>query len=129
VKRGEVYRVALDPTVGAEKQKTRPYVIVRRDMIDEASEQRNPLTIIVPLNDAGGREGNALNVFVSRGVAGATKDSLVVCSQVRALDKRRFVGKKLGEMPTEIMQAIDNGLRVVLALDGTIERRAQTAKV
>jgi len=67
-------------------------------MIDDASEHRNPLTIIVPLNDAGGRRGNALNVFVPRGVAGTTKDSLVVCGQVRALDKRRFVGDKLGEM-------------------------------
>ena len=117
MKRGDVYRVALDPTVSAEKQKTRPCVIVRRNMIDDASEHRNPLTIIVPLNDAGGRRGNALNVFVPRGVAGTTKDSLVVCGQVRALDKRRFVGDKLGEMPSETMQRIDSGLKVVLALD------------
>jgi mRNA interferase MazF len=117
LKRGDVFRVALDPTVGAEKQKTRPCVIVRRNMIDDATEQRNPLTIIVPLNDANGRPGNALNVFLPKGVAGTTKDSLVVCSQVRALDKRRFVGEKLGDVPREELRLIDHALRVILALD------------
>jgi mRNA interferase MazF len=117
LKRGDVFRVALDPTVGAEKQKTRPCVIVRRNMIDDAAEQRNPLTIIVPLNDANGRLGNALNVFLPKGVAGTTKDSLVVCSQVRALDKRRFVGEKLGNVPQEKLHLIEHALRVILALD------------
>ena len=86
-------------------------------MIDEASEGRNPLTIIVPLNDANERSGNLLNIFLPEGVAGTTKASLAVCSQVRALDKRRFVGKKLGEVPADTMRLIDRGLRVVLALD------------
>jgi mRNA interferase MazF len=117
LKRGEVYRVALDPTVGAEKQKTRSCVVVRRNMIDEAAEERNPLTIIVPLNDANERSGSVLNVFLPGGVAGTTKASLAVCSQVRALDKRRFVGKKLGDVPAETMRLIDRGLRVVLALE------------
>jgi mRNA interferase MazF len=117
LKRGEVYRVALDPTVGAEKQKTRPCIVVRRNMIDEAAEARNPLTIIVPLNDANERSGDLLNVFLPKGAAGTTKDSLVVCSQVRSLDKRRFVGNKIGEVSTETMRLIDRGLRTVLALD------------
>lgn len=117
MKRGEVYSVALDPTVGAEKQKTRPCVIVRRNMIDQAAEDRNPLTIIVPLNDANNRPGNLLNIFLSKGVAGTTKDSLVVCSQIRALDKRRFIGEKLGEIPPETMRLIDRALRIVLAID------------
>lgn len=117
MKRGDVYYVALDPTIGAEKQKTRPCVIVRRNMIDEASEERNPLTIVVPLNDAKGREGNTLNAFVPRGIAGMTKDRLVVCSQLRAVDKRRFSGDKVGELPAAIMRDVDRGLTVVLALD------------
>ena len=86
-------------------------------MIDDTAEQRNPLTIIVPLNDANGRPGNTLNVFLPKGVAGTTKDSLVVCSQVRALDKRRFAGEKLGDVPREKLRLIDHALRVVLALD------------
>lgn len=117
MKRGEVYYVALDPTIGVEKQKTRPCVIVRRDMVDEVSEERNPLTIVVPLNDAKGREGNTLNAFVPRGTAGTVKDSLVVCSQIRAVDKRRFAGDKVGELPPKIMRQVDRGLAVVLALD------------
>ena len=86
-------------------------------MIDAASEERNPLTIIVPLTDANGRSGNVINVFLAGGVAGTTKASLAVCSQMRAVDKRRFVGKKLGDVPVETMGLVDRGLRIVLALD------------
>jgi len=86
-------------------------------MVDQAAEDRNPLTIIVPLNDANNRPGNLLNIFLSKGVAGTTKDSLVVCSQIRALDKRRFIGEKLGEIPPETMRLVDRALRIVLAID------------
>lgn len=86
-------------------------------MIDEDAETRNPLTIVVPLTDAKHRSGNLLNVFLPKGIAGTTKDSLAVCSQLRALDKRRFVGAKLGEVPGETMRLVDRALRIVLALD------------
>jgi mRNA interferase MazF len=112
-----VYRVALDPTVGAEKRKTRPCVIVRRDMIDASGERRNPMTIVVPLNDAHDRVENVLNILVPSGVGGTTKPSLVVCSQLRAVDKRRFVGERMGRLPQDVMVRVDRGRRVVLALD------------
>jgi mRNA interferase MazF len=116
VKRGEIYKFALDPTVGSEQQKTRMCVVVRRNSPDDAAEQRNPMTIIVPLTDANGKAGNVLNVPVPQGTGGTTNDSLVLVSQVRSIDKRRLAGDKLGDLPTEIMQQVDQGLRVILAL-------------
>jgi mRNA interferase MazF len=116
VKRGEIYKFALDPTVRSEQQKTRMCVVVRRNAPDEAAEQRNPMTIVVPLTDANGKVGNMLNVPVSQGTGGTTKDSLVLISQVRSIDKRRLASDKLGDLPTEIMQRVDDGLGIVLAL-------------
>ena len=116
MKRGEIYRFALDPTVGSEQQKTRMCVIVRRDAPDDAAEQRNPMTIIVPLTDAHGKRGNILNVPISAGIGGTTKDSLLVVAQVRAVDKKRLVGAKLGDVPQTVMSQVDDGLRIVLAL-------------
>jgi mRNA interferase MazF len=116
VKRGEIYKFALDPTVGSEQQKTRMCVVVRRNAPDEAGEQRNPMTIIVPLTDANGKPGNLLNVPVPQGVGGTTKDSLVLISQVRSVDKRRLASEKVGELPAEIMQQVNHGLGIVLAL-------------
>ena len=41
-RRGEVYLVSLDPTVGAEIMKTRPAVVVQND----PANRRSPITIV-----------------------------------------------------------------------------------
>lgn len=46
MKRGEVWLLNLDPTVGAEIRKTRPVVIVNDNALGKL-----PLKIIVPLTD------------------------------------------------------------------------------
>jgi mRNA interferase MazF len=112
VKRGEVYRFNLDPTVGSEMRKVRMCVVVQRDLATEKS----PLTIICPLTDAKGRPGNALNPAIPAGVGGTTKDSRITCQQVRVLDKSRVVGTKVGDMPPEIMTAVSLGLKAILDL-------------
>jgi mRNA interferase MazF len=117
MKRGEIYAFALDPTVGSEPRKTRMCVVVRRDASEEAAEDRNPMTIVVPLTDAKGRRGNLLNVFVPRDTAGTTKDSLIVVAQIRAVDKKRLVGEMLGSLPAETLRLVDTGLKAVLSLD------------
>ena len=118
MKRGEVYIVGLDPTIGSEQQKKRPCVIVKITVPDEL-EAKNPITLIVPIADANGRPGNLLHVLVAKGVGGMTKESRILCQQVRAIDKRRIVGPKIGEMPPTIMELVDNGLRAILDLDAT----------
>ena len=46
MKRGEIWLISLDPTVGAEMQKTRPAIIVNDDALGLL-----PLRVIVPLTD------------------------------------------------------------------------------
>ncbi|MEO6914108.1 MAG: type II toxin-antitoxin system PemK/MazF family toxin [Candidatus Baltobacteraceae bacterium] len=112
VRRGEVWRVAFDPVAGSEQAKTRPAVIVQRDSANAAS----PTTIVCPLVDANGQHGNLLNAGVRRGAGGARKDSLVVCNQVRTVDRIRLRGDALGTLPAETMQLVDDGLRAILDL-------------
>jgi len=112
VRRGEVYRFNLDPTVGSEIKKARPCVVVMRDGSDAS-----PVTIVCPITDANGRRGNLLNPSIAAGIAGTTKDSRVAVHQIRTLDKRRVVGDKLGDVPAPIMEQVDQGLRAVLALE------------
>lgn len=109
--RGEVYRFNLDPTIGSEIQKERICVVVMHDPAGNS-----PVTIVCPLTDARGRPGNLLNPFVPAGTGGTTKDSRIACHQIRALDKRRVVGGKVGDMPTEIMVRVGAGLMAVLGL-------------
>ena len=105
-RRGDVVWVDLDPAKGSEVSKRRPCVVVQRDAANETS----PTTIVAPISDARGAKGNILNVFVA---GGTSKDSLVVCNQIRTVDSTRISGT-IGSLPAPIMAAIDRGLRLIL---------------
>jgi mRNA interferase MazF len=111
VNRGDVYRFNLDPTVGSEIHQTRMCVIVQR-----LNTQNSPVLIVCPITDAHGRSGNLLNPAIPAGLGGTTKDSRIAVHQIRALDKRRIVGSKSGELPSAIMDAVGHGLRAILDL-------------
>jgi mRNA interferase MazF len=110
--RGEVYVFHLDPVVGSEQGKRRPCVVVQRD----AANRSSPTTIVCPV--AGSREprGTLLDVFIPKGSANLTKDSVVLCSQVRVVDKRRVCSPRLGTVDAETMALVDRGLRAILDL-------------
>lgn len=110
-RRGDIVWVDLDPASGSEIKKRRPCVVVQRD----AANATSPTTIIAPLGDARGGVGNVLNVFVPAGTAGASKDSLVICNQIRTVDATR-IGDKLGSLPANLMAAVEKGMRLILDL-------------
>jgi mRNA-degrading endonuclease toxin of MazEF toxin-antitoxin module len=70
---------------------------------------------VCPLTDAKGKNPSLLFVPVASGTGGTTKDSLVVCSQVRTIDIVR-VTEKLGTLPPDVMMRLDAGLRAILDL-------------
>lgn len=111
MKRGEVYRFNLDPTIGSEIRTSRLCVVVMHD-----PQGRSPVTIVCPVTAASGRPGNLLNPALPAGVAGAAKDSRIACHQIRTLDKRRAIGAKAGVVPPEIMALVSAGLRAILGL-------------
>jgi mRNA interferase MazF len=103
--------VQLDPTRGSELRKTRPCVVVQRD----AANRGGRTTIVCPLTDAAGKRASSLMIPVAAGVGGTTKDSLIVCSQIRAVAAER-VGDKIGALPEQILNQLGAGLRSILDL-------------
>jgi len=83
VKRGEVYWVNLDPTVGSEIQKTRPCLIVSPDDMNAAL----PRAIIAPLTSGGQPLGCRPEVEFKG------KSARILLDQLRSVDKRRLGGK------------------------------------
>lgn len=79
-KRGQIWWINLDPTVGSEISKQRPCVVVSHDPINQL--RRTP--VVVPLS-------NAPKCFPPVVVAmpSAGSDSVAVVDQLRAVDKRR----------------------------------------
>ena len=113
MRRGGVWEVNLDPTIGAEIKKIRPCVIVNRDAL-----ARLPLKIIVPLTEW--NEGFARapwHVLVEAiPQNGLSKKSSADTYQVRSISEARLI-KRLGEMSNQVMEEINKGLSISLALD------------
>ncbi len=110
--RGEVWRINLDPTIGAEIRKTRPVIIVNDDDIGIL-----PLKIIVPLTDWKDRYGAAvwMTKIAPNSKNGLAKTSAADAFQVQSVSEERFV-EKLGEISAETLAEIGESLALVLKI-------------
>ena len=110
-RRGEVWLVALDPTVGHEIQKTRPAVIVQNDHSNRTAQT----TIVAPLTSTVGPRLYPTEVLVTAGEGGCRVDSLVLLRQLRCVDRARLV-KRLGAVREHTLSSIDQALLITLGL-------------
>jgi len=104
--RGNVFWVNLDSTKGAEIAKPRPCVLVGATPINRARRT----VVVVPLS-TGGKPRPPLAVPVLC----LERNVIAVCDQIRAVDKTRLV-KAAGILSSDDLEAIDEGLRQVLAV-------------
>ena len=91
IKRGEVYWVNLDPTIGTEIRKTRPALIVSPDDMNAAL----PRVIIAPLTSRGQALGCRPELMFDGKLA------RILLDQIRTIDKQRLAGK-LGEIELSV---------------------------
>ena len=113
MKRGEVWLVNLDPTMGVEIQKTHPCVIVNQDALAKL-----PLKIVIPLTSWDDRYANApWHVKVNpTQLNGLKNESSADTFQVRSISEKRLV-KKFGEIDPPEMGEINKAFAISLALD------------
>lgn len=104
LKRGDVYWVNLDPTVGSEIKKKRPCALIGATPINEARRS----VVVVPLSSSG-RAHPPLAVEVSC----MGRKAVAVCDQIRAVDKSRLL-ECAGELSQDDLQKIEAGLKLVL---------------
>ena len=110
-RRGEVYLVGLDPTVGAEIRKTRPAVVVQ----NTPANRRSPITIVAAVTSQFEEPLYPTEVLVRAPEGGLTGDSVALLNQIRSVDKGRLV-RRLGGLKTETMKEIDRALLLSLGL-------------
>jgi len=113
MRRGDVWLINLDPTVGAEIKKTRPAVIVNDDGVGIL-----PLKVIVPITEWKDRYAVApwMVPLTPDAQNGLDKPSAADTFQVRSLSQTRFV-QQWGKLSEITMQAISRALALVLAID------------
>lgn len=110
-RRGEVYLVSFDPSVGAEIQKTRPAVVVQYDIANRYS----PVTIVAAVTSKFEMPLYPTEVLVTASEGGMTKDSVVLLNQVRSIDRRRLV-KCLGRLRPETMERVNRAIMISFGL-------------
>jgi len=106
MKRGDLYWVNLDPTIGSEIRKKRPCVLIGADPINKARRT----VVVVPLSTAS-KARPPLTVQVKA----MEKTAVAVCDQIRAVDKSRLLNR-VGELSSKDMRNLEQGLRQILVL-------------
>jgi mRNA interferase MazF len=112
IKRGQVYWVALDPTVGSEIQKTRPAVVVSNDV----GNTHSPLVTVLPITSKAERI-YPFEVEILRGQGRLKEGGKIKANLIRTIDKKRLRGRPLGQMPPTVMRAVNEAIKIHLALD------------
>ena len=113
MRRGEIWLVTLEPTIGAEIGKTRPAVIVSDETVGILL-----LEVIVPITDWKERytPRNWMVRLEPSSENGLAKVSAADCFQVRSISQQRF-SRQLGTISETIMEEIAESLIIVLDLD------------
>jgi mRNA interferase MazF len=111
IKRGDVFLVNFDPTVGAEARKTRPAVVVSNDI----NNAHSPIVSISPITSSVSRI-YAFEVEIPAQTGGLDLLSKVMVNQTRAVDKIRLI-RRFGRLPQSIMKEVDQALKLHHELD------------
>jgi len=104
VKRGEIWLVALDPTVGSEIKKSRPCVIISPPELNEHLRT----VIVAPMTS------KSFPAPFRVPVTHAAKKGLIVLDQIRTVDKFRLF-KRLGTVNTKTLFNVLTTLQEVFA--------------
>jgi mRNA interferase MazF len=111
-RRGEIYLVTFDPTVGHEIQKTRPAVVIQNDV----SNQYSPITIVAAISTQFQDKPRPREVLIPSGrMTGLNQPSAAILNQIRSIDRQRVV-KRLGRVDAATMRRIDDALKISLGL-------------
>ncbi len=95
--RWNAFLANLDPVIGSEQGKTRPVHIVSEEVVNQL------LSIVNILPITSWKEQRKIypnEVLLNAGVAGLSLESIVLCQQIRTLDKKRLI-KHLGVVSNE----------------------------
>lgn len=104
MKKFELYSVNLDPTIGAEMQKTRPCLVISPDEMNAYVRT----VIIVPLTSTS-RTLPTRVLIKATNQSGLNNDSYAAIDQLKAVDKSRL-GTLIGEISDSEKHAVTNVL-------------------
>ena len=113
--RGEIFLVNLDPAKSGEANKQRPAVVVSNDGANiSAVRSGQGIITVVPVTSNITRV-YPFQVLLPAELTGLAVDSKAQAEQVRSISINRL-GVVIGEVPHNLMEELDEALRLHLAL-------------
>jgi mRNA interferase MazF len=110
-RRGDIYLVNFDPTVGAEIKKTRPALVIQNDIGNEYS----PITIVAAITSRFDEPPYPTEVIMQPEESGLPLRSAALLNQIRSIDRQRLV-KPLGHADAGTMNRVDQAIQISLGL-------------
>jgi mRNA interferase MazF len=109
---GEIWLVDLEPTIGAEMNKTRPALIMNNNKLGKL-----PLKIIIPIT--GWKEHYSIAPWMVKiepnQINGHKKISSMDCFQIRSVSQERLV-EKIGEITSDEIIKVQDGILKILGI-------------
>ena len=84
----EIWLANLEPVIGSEQGRTRPVIIISENYTNAALSVVNVLPITTRKND---RTIYPNEVLIQAGRFGLSNESIVLCYQIRTIDKKRLL--------------------------------------
>ena len=109
--RGDIFIADLDPVIGSEQGGVRPVLIIQ----NERGNRFSPTVICAAMTSRMNKHDLPTHVWIAAQDSGLKKDSIVLCEQIRTLEKSRlrvFAGH-IGDLA---MQRVNRALACALEL-------------
>ncbi len=108
--RGEIWIADLNPTRGREQAGRRPVLVVSEDLLNQGPAD---LVIVLPLTSTLRPIPSHIRITPPEG--GLKVESAVLCEAIRSISRSRLV-QRWGEVSVEVMESIEDVLRILLRL-------------
>lgn len=112
-KKWSIFRANLEPVIGSEQGKTRPVLIISEDITNDNLSIVNVLPITTYKV---GRTIYPNEVFLDKLISALPNDSIVLCYQIRTIDKKRLSNFYSKIADENIQEEVNDALRFQLGL-------------
>ncbi len=109
--RGDIFFADLSPVIGSEQGGVRPVLVVQNDVGNKFS----PTVIVAAITSKISKAQLPIHVEVTREDHGLDRDSVVLCEQIRTIDKGRL-REKIAHLEADTMAKVDEALTISLGL-------------
>jgi mRNA interferase MazF len=110
-RRGEIYLVNFDPTIGSEIRKTRPALVLQNDI----ANRHSPTTIVAAISSQFREPLYPTEVLIAGPEGGLSVDSVALLNQIRSIDRQRLA-KRLGAVRPATLERVERAMQISLGL-------------